>query len=98
MKCARCNGETIEKEGNHDDGVTYHYYSCTKCGEKFLDMDQLHEVAEKYRQMKKYKAKVSQWGDSIAIRIPKELAIEYKLKPNQNVNLIPENKAIRIVT
>ena len=88
----------IEKESKLPDQVPYHYHHCTKCGEEVLDMKQLHEVAEKYRRMKKYTAKLSKWGQSIGLRIPKDLLKEYKLKQNQEVILLPEKKAIKIIT
>ncbi len=61
-------------------------------------MKQLHTVAEKYRKMKKYTAKLSKWGESVGFRIPKELLKQYKLKENAEISLIPEKKAIKIVT
>ncbi len=97
MKCIRCKSEVVEKEKQTSDGVSHKYYSCISCGQEFLDMNQLHEVAEKYRQMKAHRAKISKWGDSLAIRIPKELAKEYALKPDKYVHLIREKKAIRIM-
>jgi hypothetical protein len=58
-------------------------------------MKQLHEVAEKYREMKKYYAKLTPWGKSLGLRIPNELVKKYNLK--KEVMLLPENEGIRIV-
>ena len=60
-------------------------------------MKQLHEVAEKYRKMKKHTAKISKWGLSLGIRIPNELVKKYKLKPNEEVSIIPEKDGLRII-
>ena len=94
-KCFKCNAQMIEKKGKTPEGVSYTYFSCGKCGEEIVDMKQLHEVAEKYREMKRYTAKLTPWGKSLGLRIPKELADKYKFKGE--VVLIPEDNGIRIV-
>lgn len=85
-------------EAKTPEGVSYSYYRCAKCREEIVDMKQLHEVAEKYRSMKKYHAKVTRWGMSLGVRIPKELAEKYHFKENEEVNIIPEEEGIKIVT
>ena len=97
MKCTKCSGKMTEKTDTTPEGFEYKYYKCSECGEEIVTMPQLHEVAGKYRTMKKYSAKLSKWGESIALRIPKELAKSYGLKEDEEVSLIPEKKAIRIV-
>lgn len=84
-------------EGKTPEGFTYNYYKCKKCGEEIVDMKQLHEVAEKYRFMKKYHAKITKWGLSLGLRIPKTLAKKYGFKDNEEVTLIPEEEGIKIV-
>lgn len=60
-------------------------------------MNQLNEVAEKYRKMKRYSAKVSKWGTILGVRIPKELVKKYKLKENEEITFIPEKDSIKII-
>jgi len=96
-KCSECTGTMKEFTDKTPEGVEYTYFKCQKCGEEILNMEQLHEVAEKYRTMKNYHVKISQWGTSLGIRIPKEVAEKYKLKNNEEVILIPEQKGIKIV-
>src|SRR4030042_1971442 len=48
-----------------------------KGGEEIVNMHQLREVADKYRVLKLYHAKLSLWGQSLGLRIPKALATEY---------------------
>ncbi len=86
-----------EKHGVTPEGIKYQYSVCGKCGEEIVDMKQLHAVAEKYRTMKRYNAKLSRWGESIALRIPKELLKAHHLRADAKVSLIPEKGAIRIV-
>jgi hypothetical protein len=97
-KCGDCQGKMEEKEALTPEGVKYKYFSCGKCGEEIVAMHQLREVADKYRVMKLYHAKLSMWGQSLGLRIPKALATEYHLKENVEVTIIPDKEGLRIVT
>ena len=46
---------------------------------------------------KQYKVKLSKWGSSLGVRIPKELVQKYKLKPKAEVTFIPEENGIRML-
>ncbi|MBN2052925.1 AbrB/MazE/SpoVT family DNA-binding domain-containing protein [Candidatus Woesearchaeota archaeon] len=94
-KCSECNSEMKEMKAKTPEGVEYKYYKCSNCNSEIVDMKQLHEVANKYREMKRYSAKLTPWGKSLGLRIPKKLAEKYKLKGE--VTLIPEDGGIRIV-
>ena len=97
MKCIKCGHAMQEKQGEHLDGIPYHYWSCPNCGDEIVDMRQLHEAVELSRKYKQYTVKVSKWGDSDAIRIPRELSKQYHLKSKKTVRLIPEKTGIKIV-
>ena len=86
-----------ESKAKTPDGVEYNYFRCQKCGEEIVDMKQLHAVADKYRHMKKFNAKISKWGMSLGVRIPKELAQKYHLENNSEVTIIPEDEGMRII-
>ncbi len=86
-----------ELKAETPEGFEYDYFKCSKCGEEIVDMHQLHSVAEKYRHMKKFNVKVSKWGVSLGVRIPKELAKKYGLRDDSEVTIIPEEKGIRII-
>ena len=96
-RCVECGGMMGEGSGTMPDGIPYKFLHCAKCGEEVLTMDQLHEVAEKYRAMKKYRAKLSRWGASIGMRIPKDLEKQYHLKPERVVTIVPEKQGMRII-
>lgn len=87
-----------EFQAKTPEGVAYSYYKCGNCGEEIVDMKQLHSVAEKYRAMKRYSAKLSKWGLSLGLRIPKELVRKYNLKQEEEVIIVPEKEGIKIVT
>src|SRR3989344_5213982 len=96
-KCSECNGTMKERMDKTPEGIEYKYFKCTKCGEEVLNMEQLHNVANKYRVMKNYHVKLSKWGLSLGIRIPKEVVEKYKFKDNEEVIIIPEEQGIKIV-
>ncbi len=96
-KCSECDGFMEELNAKTPEGISYKYYRCNKCGEEIVDMKQLHNVAEKYRTIKKYNVRISRWGLSIGIRIPKELVKRYNLKENKEVSIIPEKEGIKVI-
>ena len=96
-KCSECKGEMKELTAETPEGFEYKYFKCNKCGEEILAMNQLHNVAQKYREMKKFNAKISKWGMSLGLRIPKELVQKYNFKDNEEVTIIPEKKGIKII-
>lgn len=96
-KCSECSGTMQELTAKTPENVMYSYYKCRKCGEEIVDMKQLHQVAEQYRNLRKYQVKISKWGLSLGLRIPKELVKKYNLKDDEEVAIIPEKKGIRIV-
>lgn len=96
-KCSKCTGKMKELFGNTPDGVKYKYFHCEKCGDEILDMNQLHNVADKYREMKRFHAKLTKWGLSLGLRIPKEVVKRYNLSAEEEVSIIPEKKGIRII-
>lgn len=95
--CSECQGMMKEFTNKTPEGVDYHYYKCSKCGEEIVDLKQLHQVAERYRILKNYHVKLSQWGLSLGMRFPKEIAERYKLKEEEEVVIIPEEKGMRII-
>ena len=95
--CSKCKGETTEIQDRMPDGVPYTYYRCLRCGFEALDMQQLHEVAERYRALKRHRAKAGKWGASIGIRIPMELARAHKITIGDEFGFLSEKDGIRIV-
>lgn len=80
-----------------EDGVPYSFYICPKCKEELLDLEQLRAVGREYRKIKKAKRAVCKmWGNSLALRIPKEVASEYKLKDGSEVLLKKEKKGLML--
>lgn len=96
-KCSECGGKFKERKAVTSEGVKYSYYRCEECREEIVNMQQLHKVAEQYRTLKRYQVKLSKWGLSLGIRIPRELVKQYKLKEEDEVVVIPDKKGIKII-
>lgn len=91
--CMLCKGE-MEDHKSKIDGLPYAYFRCKKCGDEVLTMGQLHEVAGKYREMKRFRIKLNKWGLSLGLRIPQEITNKYKLKDKKEVLLTEEDDRI----
>jgi hypothetical protein len=86
-----------ELKAKTPEGVEYHYFKCSKCGEEIVDMKQLHNVAQKYREMKRFHAKISKWGMSLGLRIPKELVKKYRMNDKEEVTMVARKEGIMII-
>ena len=107
MKCISCNGEMKEQMVEHKEfGVSLGKFPamvCSKCNEKFYDsaaVDKIQAASKKaglFGMVSRVKA--AKIGNSIAIRVPKEIAEFVHLKPGTEVILHPEgNKVILEIT
>ena len=96
-QCTICSGPMEELDGKTPEGIAYHYYKCTNCGEEIVAMEQLHAVADTYRSLKQYHVKLTKWGLSLGLRIPKELVEQYNFKEEDEVSIIPDKKGIKII-
>ena len=100
MKCVLCSGKTEPKLVDYQEmGVSFGKYNaeaCGQCGEEFFDEKTAGEIQRKSRQLGLFglarKAKVAEIGNSIAIRIPKEMAAFLHLKKGKEVTLLPKNR------
>ena len=99
MKCHVCKGNMEKISGKMPiEKVEYEAYRCTQCGEKILNMEQLHDLANKYRTLRKAKqTSFAQWGNSLAIRIPEELVKELKIKPGTRAQITREKGILKII-
>jgi hypothetical protein len=94
-KCWECGGLSEERTGYTPEGLPYKYWKCSKCGYEILSMRQLRGIAEKEKVM--MEAKISKWGDAVAIRIPKAIVQTYNLVPGKNATIIPEKTGFKVV-
>jgi hypothetical protein len=95
--CSECGQPMIKLTGNTQDGFDYVFFRCSGCGEEMANTDQLHEIAGRSRGLKTYNAKITKWGQSLGLRIPKELAIKHSITHNEEVTIVPEENGFRIV-
>lgn len=99
MNCVICNGNLKEKNVEHKEfGVSIGIFKakvCTKCNDTFYDSETAKKIQAKSRELGLFglakKTRVAQVGNSLAIRIPKEIAIFTHLKKEGEVRIIPKS-------
>ncbi|MEK6907146.1 MAG: AbrB/MazE/SpoVT family DNA-binding domain-containing protein [Nanoarchaeota archaeon] len=101
MKCIMCNSEVKEKFVEYEEyGNSFGKYKarvCVKCGEVYFDSETVDKIQQKSKKLGLFgiikKAKVAQVGNSLAIRIPKEIALATGLKKGKEVLIVPKGKS-----
>jgi len=97
MKCHQCKVKMGKVKGKMN-GVEYEFFKCKKCGEELLDMQQLKELGKKHKKMRTSKeVTFAKWGNSLAIRIPKDIVDEFHLSPGKEAVLFKDKEGIRII-
>jgi len=97
-KCWECGGKLVELQSFDPNGVPIRHWHCTKCGEEIVDMEQLHESAMIYRELRKsHVATISKWGNALALRIPKEIVVSQKIKPGEKFRIQKEKNGFRAI-
>lgn len=81
-----------------EDKVDFTAYQCLKCGEELMDMNQLKALAEKYRELRKAKeVTFAKWGNSLAVRIPKEFSEELAIREGDHAFLKRSERGMEII-
>ena len=104
--CPICKGKVIRKKIQYNllgekIGI-FPVEVCLKCKEQFFRKE-ISQIIEKITKEKgiwnlRAKTKVSKVGNSLAIRVNKNIASFLNLKPGQEVILNPENKKQLIIS
>lgn len=100
MKCVLCNGKTVGKEVAYKefgmDIGTFNATVCTSCGETYFAEEVAEIIQQKSKELGLFglakKVKIAEIGNSIAIRIPKEIAVFLDLEKGKDVLLMPKDK------
>src|SRR3989338_632893 len=100
MKCIMCNNELKKRIVEHKEfGISLGRFKalvCEKCGETFFDESAAEKIQLKSKEQGLFglakKTKVAQVGNSLAIRIPKEIAMFLNLKKEKSVRITPKNQ------
>ena len=80
------------------DGVEFEVLRCPDCSEELMTMKQLKILANKYRELRKAKEiTFSKWGNSLAVRIPNEIAEELRITEGKHGTLTKEKNGIKII-
>ena len=80
------------------DGIEFEAYKCPECGEEIMSMKQLKVLAGKYRRLRNAKnITFAKWGNSIAVRIPSDIADEYNISAGKHGTLTKDKEGIKII-
>ncbi len=100
MKCPLCQKGKMkmEKDFMEQDGIEFETYKCSECGEGIMNMKQLKALAGEYRKLRRAKdITFAKWGNSIAVRIPSEIADEYNIFAGKRGTLTKDKEGIKII-
>ncbi len=105
MKCVICNGKAVQKTVAYEEFGTplgkFKAEVCEKCGETYFDEQTAGIIQQKSKEAGLFglakKTKVAEIGNSLAIRIPKEIASFLQIKKGKEVMLMPKDKHDLIV-
>ena len=97
MKCVFCKVEMKKQEVEHREyGVSLGMFPatvCPRCNESFFDAETAKKIQQKSKEKGLFglskKVKVGKIGDSLMIRIPKEIAKFIHLKEGKEVRINP---------
>lgn len=100
MRCIMCNkGILREKTIDYSEyGISLGKFrgrTCEICGEVFFDSDTAKKIQTKSKELGLFglqkRTKVAKVGNSLAIRIPKEIAAFVHLKKENEVRIVPKS-------
>ena len=99
MNCPICSGPMNKVQDKiEEDLVDFEAYQCQKCGEELINSNQLKSLATKYRQLRKAKDILfTKWGNSLAIRIPKEIVGQLGIKEGSKGLIKKDKNSITII-
>ena len=100
MKCPICNKGKMEEiiDRIKQDNVEFKAFKCNSCDEEIMTMKQLKILANKYRTLRESREiTFARWGNSLAVRIPREIIKEYNLASGKHGILTTDKEGIRII-
>ena len=105
VRCPICEKGILKKtkERKNFFGVDLGIYpveKCTKCGETFTDGEVMRKIEAAAKKKGIWglskKTKITKTGNSLAVRIPKEIADYLNLKKGKEAYIHPENNKLVI--
>ncbi len=100
MKCVFCQGKLVDGKTEYKEfGVKLGIFPakvCSKCGEAVFDSETSDKIQQKSKEMGLFglrkRTKIALVGNSLAIRIPKEIAEFVGFQKEKEVTLYPNDK------
>ena len=100
MRCPTCKKGVMSpyEDSIVQDGVTFDAMKCSHCGEEIMTMPQLEDLAGKYRRIRDAKKiTFAKWGNSLAVRIPQDIAKKFNIAEGREGTLVKEKEGIMII-
>ena len=107
MKCPICDKGTLKKKEIEEKmfGISLGNFLaevCTKCGESFTSSETTHKIEEIAKKKGIWglgmKTKITKTGNSLAVRIPKNIVDYLNLKVGEEAYIHPEDHKLIIET
>lgn len=97
-RCHKCGTKMKLVDDIELSGFLVKGYRCTQCKEEVFAANEIAHILKFNKSMKRgMTAKVFKSGNSIAIRLPKELVAVYEIEPGKELKIKPEKHGIELV-
>ena len=99
LGCPLCQGKMEKnKDIMEEDGIEFEALKCVECSEEIMTMKQLKALASKYKKLRNAKdITFAKWGNSIAVRIPSNIAQECNISAGKHGTLTKDKEGIKII-
>ncbi|MFC1752555.1 AbrB/MazE/SpoVT family DNA-binding domain-containing protein [Thermoproteota archaeon] len=95
MKCFNCNSNVNAKRQVFNImGFKVRGWKCPKCGEEYYEGDDINKVLVYNKLKKGIPVKVGALGNSLVMRLPKEVSSVFDIKKGQEVVLRVKDKEL----
>ena len=89
-KCTNCNS-IMHRKTLVIEGLNIRGWECVKCKETVLHPDDAQRMFVLNKLKRGLSVKIGELGKSLVIRIPKEIAMHYKLSKGEQIMMKAEN-------
>ncbi|MFQ6136844.1 MAG: AbrB/MazE/SpoVT family DNA-binding domain-containing protein [Candidatus Hydrothermarchaeales archaeon] len=96
MKCPLCNDEMEERIVEWKKGIYVRTEFCSKCGEKWLDLEEHERAMAEFgiQNVTKLRRSVIKLGSSLAVRLPKDIVESFGIKEKDQVEIYSTREGI----
>lgn len=96
-KCSQCKSLLEEKKFDIGYGIQVATLHCRKCGFNLTDEKVLNKAMSSLHDRMSRETKIIRVGSGLGVRIPNELAKNYRLKNGEGIIIKPETDGIKLI-